>query len=72
VARTEDALAAVIVDDAPEPLGPTTPERAAGAGVRGPADVVELVAAVAVDMAGATVAASGSAHEDTPRACFRR
>lgn len=62
--RTEDALAAVVVDDAPELLGPTTPERAAGVSVRGPADIVVLAGAPEVE----TVlgAAGGSAHDVTP------
>jgi len=64
MSRTEDALAAVVVDDAPELLGPTTPERAAGVGVRGPADTVGLVAAPEVGIV--LGAAGGPAHDVTP------
>lgn len=64
MARTEDALAAVVVDDAPELLGPATPERAAGVGVRGPADTVGPVTAPEV---GIMLGAAGdSAHDITP------
>ena len=64
MSRTEDGLAAVVVDDGPELLGPTTPERGTGVSVRGPADTVGLVTAPEVGiMFGA---AGGSAHDVTP------
>lgn len=62
---TEDALTAVVANDQPEVLGPATPERVTGVGVGGSAD------AVGARVVGRVVA-SGSAHDVTPRRCFRR
>jgi hypothetical protein len=70
VVGTEDALAAVVANDAPEVFGPSAPERATGVSVRGPADVAVLVDAPEVGIVLGT--AGGSAHDVTPRACFRR